>query len=648
MQTKPQSSRIVLARHLAWPVILLALLTIPWLAGGRGSYALLINLLLTFLLVSGWYLSSRKHPAYISFRPYLVVIPLASLLLLTGVSTIWSVSRYATLGAFSIALACLAVFAVSRDLFKEAEVREIFLRIFILIGFLVAIIGLGMFVLGDYERATSLFYWPNPFATYLLALLAISFQNPPLEKWRISWVSAWWYVRNIIFAVSLYLTFSRAAWLILLLIIGLLIWRANQRWRFVRQLFIILLIAALIGVGLNAVRVKRNKVSVQVTSRITESAQSTSVKDRFSFWREGVMMFAARPTGWGSGTFAQTHTAFQEKATTATNNPHNSLVQTFAELGMLGAALYLIMLYGILKTFYAGVQSSKLPVSQFGSMLAVLAIGLHSLFDLISNYPVLLFLLMIFLAMALGDIRDNMRTPTSRIHMIWFVFPLLLILAIFIARTYAVTQNEVRQDMINAISSLDREEATRLYHSLIERPALDPVVLSTSAIYDTDTYDMTKIKNPGTLQSALRSAQRAVQQEPYNAVHYYALANVQQRLGKDTEALKNYQKAVELDPHNNPQYQVSLALLLQQQGFTRQALSVLRPVANEYTEAVLLNRSFASNIRARIAIVYTLLARLENESKNADQARRDIERALELNPRYVPAQDLQKQLQTNQ
>lgn len=643
MKTQPAKQRIELSRHLALPVIFLAMLSVPWFLGGRDPFGGLVISLLSILLFASWLLVSRFQPLAVSWRPRLVILPLLAFLVWAGLSLFWSVSRYESIFFLGLLLTTGLIFVVARDIFRDLSARDFWIRIFVIVAGIVAAIGVVMYVIGDYERATSLFYWPNPLATYLIAALSFGLllgrQDEAVKPDVWSLVSA-------VLGAGLILSFSRAGWMIMLLIFALMIWRSQNRRQFLIHLGVVVGIAVLLSVAASGARALRNKPSINVAGRVSESAQSTSVSDRFTYWKEGTVMFAERPLlGWGVGTYKQVHPAYQTSATTATNNPHNSLVQAFVELGAPGAVLLMLVIFGFLRLIWLA-RSQKLEPMVWAAQLAVIGIGLHSLLDLVTNYPVLIFLMAISMALAM-PLKDfsprEFRLKSVPVVIVMVLVGLALLGVANYQRYRYLSDTDLK--LIDIMGPLEPDKAAQGYEDLLSRPVVEPAALSSAALFYVDRYDMAQNPQKSDLDRALAYAERAVALDPQDARHYYALANVQQRLGKTTEALKNYRRAIELDPHNNPQYQVSLALLLEQQGFTREALAVLRPIANEYTDKVLENRNFASNIRARIAIVYTVLARLESENRNLDQARRDIRRALQLNPKYVPAEDLQNKLE---
>lgn len=645
MKTQPVKQRVELSRHLALPVIFLAMLAIPWFLGGRDPFGGFVSLLIVALLFASWLLLSRFQALAVSWRPRFVMYSLAGIVGWSFVSVMWSVSRFESIIFLTTVFAAGLVFVIARDIFRDISAREFFARIFVFSALAVAAFGIGLYVLGDYERATSLFYWPNPLATYLIAALSFGLMLARRTGHR---RPSGWLMVNSILLTGLVLTFSRAGWLILALLALIMLWRSRDRRLFLIQTGMTLAIAIVLSLTASSARELLNKPSINVASRVTESAQSTSVTDRFTYWREGSAMFAERPVlGWGVGSYKQVHPAYQRSATTATNNPHNSLVQVFVELGAIGAVLYILTIFGFLRVLWLDRRDPSDDVI-WAARLAVIGIGLHSLLDLVTNYPTLILILAICLALALPltQAAREFRLRAWPVIITFFIISLLLVG--FLRTAQFIYLSKVDRAYIDIVGAVDRQEVDERYQELLERPVAEPEALSAAALNIVDLYDTAKNPDKAKLERALGYAERAVELESQNARHWYALANVQQRLGKTTEALKSYQRAVELDPYNNPQYQVSYALLLQQQGYTREAISILRPIANEYTDAVIANRSFASDIKTRLAIVYTLLARLESEAGNANQARSDLGRALQLNSRYVPAQDLRQKLFPNQ
>lgn len=643
MLRKFARQRIELSRQLVLPLLFLSLLSVPWFLGGRDPFGLVVIAAVSLLLFASWLVLSRDRALRLSLRPKLALVPASILVFWSLLSWFWSVSRYeSTLWLITLTAAAV-VFVVSRDVFRVARARVFYAKLFVLSSVVVSLIGLAMYVFGDYDRATSVFFWPNPFATYLLMVFPVALAlGMRSEQDRPNG----WHWASVLTLGMLMLTFSRAAWIVGLLLIGLIIWLAQERRRCAIIIATITLGAFGMAVAASSTRSLLERPTVNVTNRLAESAGSSSVTDRVTFWREGTQMFADRPlVGWGAGAYREVHPAYQESPITATNNPHSSLVQAMVELGVVGFVAAIIMFAGMMIVLWKDRKADRGYVTR-AAQLALIGFGLHSLVDLVSNYPTLLILGAIFMALALplSERAHEFRLRNRVVMALSLVVVGLLGYGVWFS--YQSYLAKVDQQYIDAVTPFDTEQTLVLYEALTERSFVEPDTLSRSALFLVDIYDSQQTSpNRNLLDRAARLATEATRREPQDARHWYALANASERQGKTSEALQAYRKAVELDRYNNPQYQISYARLLNQEGFTREAREVIRQVTREYTAAVIANRNFI-RIGDRLAIAWTLQAELENILGDQSAAREAVRRAIELNPSYQPAIDLEKLLTT--
>ncbi len=629
MAKKSDSPRVELSRHLATPVLILALTTIPWFTGGRDAFGVFLIALLTSLLYFSWFILSRHRALRISSQPRLIVWPLAGIVLLSILSLLWSVSRFDTLGQLIVLISAGVNFVIARDIFSEDELAARFFRIlWLMIAGVVSLIGIGMYIGGDYDRLISLFYWPNPMASFLLpAVLAAAQLVSQQEKRR--WVL---YAALGLMGGALILTYSRAAWLVV--IAALVAWVAAGPWRErLRYLAIGLCAAvALVALSVTLRGVFFKKPSIDVQQRVLESSQSTSVRDRLSYWRETTIMFSERPLlGWGSGAYREVHPAFQESPATAGNNPHNSALQVLVELGVAGLACYIVLLAGWL---HLGWQLWRVPDSRrgwlFTSWLVVSAMGLHSLLDLATNYPALIVLGAIWLSMALPAPKKwfEFRLMSWRYGLPWLGVGLVCLSLTWVGYSFYI--DSIEKQLIDIAAPFDWDEASGRYQSLFRRPLIDPDFISYGVIQAVDRFEVLPNASASHLDTWAQAARRASRLEPRDAKHVFALAAVEERQGKITEALTHYRQAIELDPYDNPQYQVAYALLLRREGFSNEALSVLRGITAAYTP--LSTDRLVSNLPLRLSAAFALMADIKHEQGDTVGAQLDLDRALQLVP----------------
>ncbi len=623
------------------PVLFLSLLMVPWFIGGRDPFGLVVQSGLSLLLLVSWVLLSRDRALAISLRPRWVMVPGLVLVVTAFISLLWSVSQFESILALATIMSASIVFVVARDVFRNARARGFLVKIFLLVAVVVSVIGLGMYLVGDYERATSLFFWPNPFATYLLA--ALPFSLDLAIRHSEDRPSVWVYV-SLLLGTAFFVTYSRAAWLIALVLVGLLWWRSEQRKRAAVILAGVAVASVTLGLAATSARTYLEKPVVAVASRLSDSAQSQSVADRIDFWREGTAMFAERPVlGWGVGTYKEVHPGFQRSAVTATNNPHSLPVQILVELGAVGFVAFLVMVAASIGYFWKEHTLKRSPVI-WASRIALIVVALHSFVDLATNYPTLIIIFLVLAALAVPIPKEHgeFRLKDRRAMTGFGLAALVMLFATWF--TYQLYLSRVDQAYIDVVAPYDMQEAGERYEALLQTAVVPPDTLSQAALFWVDMYDAEETPLPKYAERAARLATEATRRESRDARHWYALGNASERLGKTSEALAAYRKAVELDPFNNPQYQISYAQLLAQEGFTQEALEVLGVITQEYSDEVIANRSFVS-IADRVAIALTLQAQLQLESGDQAAAAQSLARARLLSPKYQPAQELETQIQ---
>lgn len=631
----------ILPRYLAVPVLVLALVTVPWFFGGREPIGLLVNSLLSGLLFVAWLVVSRHQALKVSTYPRAILWSLVALMVWSMVTLPLSISRYESLLYMIPLLQSIVVFVVARDLVGYAVARKFIWVLWTLVALSVLAIGSVIFVIGDYERMTSLFYWANPLATYLivaiLAALQLMQESEVATKAR-----RFWLIAAGLLAGGLILTYSRAGWLIG--IVAVVTYFLSQQRRpdvQAKDLISALLRVVTIAVVASAVLVTLRVVffksaALNVSQRVAESTTSTSVTDRFAYWRESTAIFAARPlTGWGIGTFKEIHPMYQESPTTAGDNPHSTFFQAFAELGVVGAALYLTFIAALARYAWQMLRDDEVEAWRQVALLAVLAIGAHSLVDLVSNYPVLILTTALFLAMALPITEHvhEMRVKSWRLGIPLVAFSILLAAALWYS--YHNYLSAIDADYTAAISGVDPDEAADNYAGIFERPVYDPTLLADAALLQVSRYATRDSAPVSLLDDGESYARLALRREPYNEKAHFALAQILENQGKTTEALKEYKQTITLDPHDYPPYQIAYAKLLRREGYVDDAIQVLLPVEREYTDAVIANRS-PFQVKPQVASAQVLLTDLYIQRGQAANAERALKRVGELVPQDDP------------
>ncbi len=219
-------------------------------------------------------------------------------------------------------------------------------------------------------RAYGLTFNPNVLGGLLTVGLLIGIPLLVRLRWRAVWVFLW---------VGLLLSFSRSAWLAAVLTVfptaGLLAWKHRTLRRPLLKSF-----GMLVGFGVPAFAVFGPTILTRLRPNATVQ-EWVSLLGRFELWKVALGVIKERPlTGIGAGNFplavSLTDTIFLP------DHAHNVPLHLAAEVGVLGAAIWLLMCIMVGVTLVRRNRSLSTWVIVWLS--AWLALGIISLFD---GYP---------------------------------------------------------------------------------------------------------------------------------------------------------------------------------------------------------------------------------------------------------------------
>lgn len=199
---------------------------------------------------------------------------------------------------------------------------------------------------------------------------------------------------------GLYLSFSRAAWLSLVIAVGvffLALWRIKFR----NILIVSACIAAFIGFFADDILYKLNKNESESSQNLVEHLQSmsnistdASNVERINRWTSAIEMFKQRPfLGWGPGTYQFQYAPFQNpryKTIITTNsgdggNAHSEYLGLMAETGFPGPLVLLVLiacsLTTGLKVFHDCRESAYARIVCCVCVLALVSYFTHGFFN---------------------------------------------------------------------------------------------------------------------------------------------------------------------------------------------------------------------------------------------------------------------------
>lgn len=215
-----------------------------------------------------------------------------------------------------------------------------------------------------------------------------------------SWLSSrqrfWAFVLLVIFIVAELMSFSRAAWLSLIIAFG--VWTiVKLRIKFRTLMITLLSLVALIFVFEDQIvqTLERNSTDSSnnlmdhITSAYNISTDASNL-ERINRWQCAIALFKERPLfGWGPGTYAMNYAPYQltsQRTIISTNsgdggNAHSEYLGALAESGILGTLSFLVMIavviYIALRA-YTATKDKRMRTLLLASVLSLISYYVHS------------------------------------------------------------------------------------------------------------------------------------------------------------------------------------------------------------------------------------------------------------------------------
>jgi O-antigen ligase/cytochrome c-type biogenesis protein CcmH/NrfG len=355
--------------------------------GGRDQVVLTAMQAVTFTILA-ILVGTGRIPRFAITLPLLVMVTAVAL------TSIWTVRLEASVEALLLWTMYLAIVLTVASTIASLAVARWFLDSLVVIAS-----GLCLFAAfvfwgsgNPQMRWYSTFYWPNPFAAFLLLVLPLALlrflQAPRLRDAFAHGLTA------ALLLAALVFTYSRGAWIVLGAVVplGVIILRP-LRWGPVITRFAML--AALVGVLI--VMLPQTVASVNTAGALATRATSIvdpsdySIQGRLNFWRAGLAIFRDHPlVGTGPGTFPAVHAAYQKDVRYYARDAHNFYIQVMSEMGVIGVGALLVLGASIgsmwRRTLRAAGGKEEYPLL-VGVGLGVLAFFLHSAFDMNWMFP---------------------------------------------------------------------------------------------------------------------------------------------------------------------------------------------------------------------------------------------------------------------
>ncbi|HVH31104.1 MAG TPA: O-antigen ligase family protein [bacterium] len=323
-----------------------------------------------------------------------ITLPLLGMVAAVAFTSIWTVRFEASVGALLNWTMYLAIaLTIASTITSLTAARRFLDALVVIASGLCLFAGFIFWGSGNPQmRWYATFYWPNPFAGFLLLTFPLALvrflHGPRLREASSHGVTA------AVLLVALVFTYSRGAWIVVgaVVLSGVILLR-SVGWRAVTtRLAMLAAFAGLVVIALPHAVAPVNPAGA-LASRATSIVDRSdySIQGRLSFWRAGLEIFRDHPlVGTGPGTFGSVHAAYQTDVRYYARDPHNFYIQIMTEMGVVGLGALLLLgssiwtMWG--RTLGAARGKDEYPLL-VGVGLGVLAFSLHSAFDMDWMFP---------------------------------------------------------------------------------------------------------------------------------------------------------------------------------------------------------------------------------------------------------------------
>lgn len=371
-----------------------------------------ILILFTVILFSIFLVKIINNKKY-SLQRTKLDLPIILFSLVLILSLFISGTKTASLQDFMIFFSYILIFfLITNNLNKKVDFNS-FIRLFFIISSLVSIYTIIQYYgfdpyLSDLYRLSSTIGQKNWISNYLAMIFPIVFSYFLLEKAKKNKLK-YFFLLSILY-ITLMICQSRGIWIsisfTLILAIYIIfkfklfkIFQENKRW------LILLLISFLIITAIYSTDNPLNKSAITVPQRAlsTFDKQDPSINTRLLIWKTTFEMIKDRPIlGFGIGSFKANYLDYQAeilkddpyyiKYSVKAGEAHNEYLQIWAELGIIGLGLFLLIFYFFYKTiidFYNNNKNVKEKIITFGLVMGIICFLIHSLFTFPLHVPVL-------------------------------------------------------------------------------------------------------------------------------------------------------------------------------------------------------------------------------------------------------------------
>jgi O-antigen ligase len=572
--------------------------------------------------------------------------PLAAVVGVTAFGVLMSVRPEASIGQLLLWLMYLGlVVLIGSTLTSAGAARRFVDAVAVVAGWVCLIALFNFWGAGNPQmRWFSTFYWPNPFAAFLLLVLPL--QVVRMLRAQTGREALAHGALAVLFAVSFVLTYSRGAWLSLAAVapVAAVILRPRSwgaaLWR--GAIFAVVVAAAVVLLTGTS---PRGASSMTVPGRAVSigNASDTSIQGRVHFWRAGLRIFQDHPwLGTGPGTFAVVHTQYQEDPRFYARDAHNLYVQTLAETGLTGAVVLLWLLGALLalwlRTLRRTEGTDEYPLVA-GIGLGVGAFFLHSGLDMNWAFPAAPATACALIGVLVWyDRRDALPSRRPGAVRAWWR-PLTIALLLLSAAGVAQAGGIAHRASVDAQRHARAHDPAAALVDYTRAARWNPF----SGRYHAAVAGAALALSRPDMERAETALRRAMAVDPANASHHVQLGKALIAYRPTDPAARAQAEAelriaLRLDAMNRPEAYRALARLYQSQGRHAEAARVYDDVVARYMGRSLGQPSMVyALLWPQVVILVLDAAEFAERQRNVGEAERIYRILLNEDPRAVSA-----------
>ena len=340
-------------------------------------------------------------------------LPISLFVLVMSVSLLRSETVAVSSRDYIIYLSYFIIYYLIIDSIENVKQADSFIKLFFSISLIVAIYTLIQYYgldpyLKELNALTSTIGQKNFVSNYLGLIFPLIFSYFLLQRTKRNKI--FFFVLLSIIYINLMICQSRGIWISIIstVLIGIFliykfklfkIFQENQKW------LILLLVSFLIITIIYSTDNPLNKSAITIPQRVisTFDEQNPSIYTRLLMWETTFNMIKDKPIfGSGIGTFKMNYLNYQAKI--IKDNPyylklsgnareaHNEYLQMWAELGIVGLGLFILIFYFFYKTVFIFLKSKlniKNKIIVLGLFMGTTCFLIHSLFAFPLHVPAL-------------------------------------------------------------------------------------------------------------------------------------------------------------------------------------------------------------------------------------------------------------------